>query len=187
MKKFSNGIVCGRFQPLHNGHCSVIDKAISECEKVSIFIGSAQESGTAKNPYRYEIRKFFIELVYGNKVTVFPMPDMSSPNAPIENWKGKWGRFFLKKVYKSLGCMPDAIYTGAENIRNSWFYPEDIKDIEIVEVSRDTIPISATEIRNKIINGEDINGYIPKELVDIFNNKKARQKLKKIMQGENNI
>ena len=42
-------------------------------------------------------------------------------------------------------------------------------------------------IRNKIINGENINDYIPKELVDIFNNKQARQKLKKIMQGENNI
>lgn len=168
MKKFSNGVVCGRFQPLHNGHCSVIDKAISECERVSVFIGSAQESGTLKNPFSYEIRRMFLKKIYGNKINIYPMPDMSSSNAPVETWEGEWGRFFLNKVYKSIGCLPDAIFTGAENIRDHWFYPEDIKNIEIIEVSRDIIPISSTEIRHKIKNHEDISQYVPKEIAEMF-------------------
>lgn len=168
MKKFSNGIVCGRFQPLHNGHCSVINKALEECENVSVFIGSAQENGTAKNPFSYEIRRIFLKKVYGNRISIFPMPDMSSSEAPIESWEGKWGRFFLNKVYESIGCLPNVIFTGAENIRDRWFYPEDIKNIEIIEVPRDIIPISATEIRHKIKNHEDISQYVPKEIAEMF-------------------
>lgn len=168
MKKYKLGIVCGRFQPLHNGHCSIIDKALEECESVSVFIGSAQESNTIKNPFSYEIRRMFLKKVYGNRITIFPMTDMSSPNAAIETWEGEWGRFFLNKVYESIGRLPDAIFTGAENIRDRWFYPEDIKNIDIIEVSRDIIPVSATEIRHKIKNHEDISQYVPKEIAEMF-------------------
>ena len=35
------GIILARFQPIHNGHLALIDKAIMENDEVYIFIGSA--------------------------------------------------------------------------------------------------------------------------------------------------
>lgn len=58
----------GRFQPLHKGHKKVIEK---NREELTVVIGSAQESGTEKNPLNAEereeiIRECFpeIEIIY---------------------------------------------------------------------------------------------------------------------------
>lgn len=58
--KYSVGIVIGRFQPFHLGHKYVIEKALENCEKIYIGIGSAQIFDE-KNPYSGEKRKAFLE------------------------------------------------------------------------------------------------------------------------------
>ena len=60
--KYKFGIVCGRFQVFHNGHKSIIDEAINQCDKVAVFIGSAQASGTDINPFDYEFRKKMVAI-----------------------------------------------------------------------------------------------------------------------------
>ena len=57
MKPFELGIMVGRFQTFHIGHEYMIEKAVAVCGKVGIFIGSSQESGTAKNPFTYAQRE----------------------------------------------------------------------------------------------------------------------------------
>ena len=49
MKPYKLGITVGRFQTFHKGHQVMIDKAIELCDKVGVFVGSSQESGTNKN------------------------------------------------------------------------------------------------------------------------------------------
>lgn len=44
------GLLCGRFQPVHRGHIELIREALKHCDHLIIAIGSAQESGTKKEP-----------------------------------------------------------------------------------------------------------------------------------------
>lgn len=44
-------VYIGRFQPFHNGHMKVVKHALCNYRKLIICLGSAQESGTAKNPF----------------------------------------------------------------------------------------------------------------------------------------
>ena len=51
VKPFALGILVGRFQVVHAGHEQMIRTAMALCDRVGIFIGSSQESGTSKNPF----------------------------------------------------------------------------------------------------------------------------------------
>ena len=46
-----NGLVIGRFQPFHIGHEFLVRKALDECDKVIVGIGSAEKCYTPENPF----------------------------------------------------------------------------------------------------------------------------------------
>ncbi len=60
MKKYSAGLVIGRFQPFHNGHKYLIQKTFEEVDKVIINIGSANVVDE-NNPYTFEQRKKMVK------------------------------------------------------------------------------------------------------------------------------
>ncbi len=68
-KPFDLGVMVGRFQTLHTGHVYMIEKAVAVCERVGIFVGSSQESGTSKNPYTYEQWKFIRCRISASAIT----------------------------------------------------------------------------------------------------------------------
>ena len=47
--KRKHGLICGRMQPLHQGHFLLIKRALNECDIVTLALGSAQEQRTVKN------------------------------------------------------------------------------------------------------------------------------------------
>ena len=72
------GLLCGRFQPVHKGHISLIREALKHCDHLIIAIGSAQESGTKRNPFDYETRKELLRRSMwglGARVTMIPIND----------------------------------------------------------------------------------------------------------------
>lgn len=151
MKKYKFGIVCGRFQVFHKGHRSIIDEALNQCEKVAVFIGSAQKQGTKTNPFSYDFRKQMIEKVYDFELAdesvfnIYPIADLTDGS----DVTGEWGRYLLDTVRQVTGMEPDAIFSGSEDIRGKWFY--DDEQIEEVFVDRAVLPISATGIRKEIL------------------------------------
>lgn len=81
MKKFKYAFVVGRFQPLHLGHEQLVTVALSKAEKVIIFLGSSQESGTKKNPYSVIERQHFFYSAFKEHINRFifvPLPDTES-------------------------------------------------------------------------------------------------------------
>ncbi len=76
-------LVVGRFQPLHNGHCKIIDHAIQHHEFIQIGIGSSQYHSSFENPYTYEERKKMLTLYFDSKnydsYTIHPIPDIHDP------------------------------------------------------------------------------------------------------------
>ena len=157
MKKYKLGMYLGRFQPFHNGHKSIVDKMLKECEKVVIVIGSSDKKGTVQNPFPAWERATMIREVYSydDRIEIVCIPDRST----IISDEG-WGQYVMENL-ANYGFFPDAIYQGFETERFSWWrlYPS----VAVECVSRLDIPISATLIRAAIIEKREdfIGEYCP--------------------------
>ena len=162
-KPYKLGIIVGRFQTFHNGHRMMIDKAAELCERVGVFIGSAQESGTNKNPFTYEMRESILRRIYGNEIEIFPLPDIGVGNT------SKWGEYVLMSVIQRLGETPDLLISGKEERRVSWF--DGVNGLSIAELYiPKTIDISASRMRELFAENdfETWKTYCDERLWDSF-------------------
>lgn len=146
-----NGLILGRFQLFHKGHQQLIDKALSECDKVLVFIGSAEKSGTKQNPFTYELRAKLINEIYGDKIILKPLNDLGVGNVHA------WGDYVFKNALKYLDRV-DIIYFGGEVKHELWYSEEYSKNTKFEVFDRKEIPISASLIREAIIN-DDYNTF----------------------------
>ena len=147
MKPYKLGITVGRFQTFHNGHKDMIDKAIELCEDVGVFVGSSQEAGTSKNPFSYEFREHLLKTVYGDKLRIYPLPDIGVGN------NSEWGDYVLENVIDRFGKIPDLLVSGKESRRIDWF--DSVKGLSIAELYiPKTVDISATQMREFFVNGD---------------------------------
>ena len=89
-KAFKLGIIVGRFQTFHTGHLYMVDKACAVCDRVGVFVGSSQESGTLKNPFTYEQRRDMLKKVFGDSVIIYPLPDIGVGN------NSRWGDYVAR-------------------------------------------------------------------------------------------
>ena len=162
-KAYKLGIIVGRFQTFHNGHRMMIDKATELCERVGVFIGSSQESGTSKNPFTYETREGILHKIYGKKIEIYPLPDIGVGN------NSKWGEYVLMSVIQRLGDTPDILISGKEEKRISWF--DGVNGLSIAELYiPKTVDISASRMRELFIEGdfETWKTYCDERLWDSF-------------------
>ena len=168
MKKYKHSFMIARFQPLHNGHKSIIDKMLKESENITIILGSAQEHGTKKNPLNVEQRQKLIENLYGKKdnIKIFSLNDIDCDN----NYWYIHVKKFLEQKVPEFG-FPNAYYCG--DMENGEYYNKGEFKIEVVNREKQVglKKISATEIRNMINNHDDNwKNYIPKEIIELIEN-----------------
>ena len=143
-KKYKCGLYIGRFQPIHVGHESIIRRMLLECDHVIIAIGSAQESGTMKNPFTFEqradlITNIFYQYVISGRMSIIPLRDRANPSNDAS-----WGDYVFQNVWDITRRVPDVVYEGEENERSTWY---DNLDVEVVKVPRDLVKVSATFVR----------------------------------------
>ena len=156
----------GRFQPFHKAHLSDIKLALKECSKVVIAIGSSQESGTKDNPFTYEGRKEMIRnTLKAHKIIdydIVPVPDINDD----EKWVSH-----VKKIVPDF----DIVYTGNELTQK--LFKE--KDIQVKKI--ELIPnVSATEIRKRILHGNDWKGIVPAEVADYIKKINGEERIKRM-------
>ncbi len=60
MREFTHLVFMGRFQPLHNGHLSIIDRALQLADRVIVLVGSANLARSPRNPFTYRERERMI-------------------------------------------------------------------------------------------------------------------------------
>lgn len=167
-KPYKLGVTVGRFQTFHNGHKDMIDKAISLCERVGVFVGSSQESGTNKNPFTYDMRESILRTVYGDKISVFPLPDIGVGNT------AKWGEYVLENVVRRFGTLPDLTISGKEDRRVDWMSGDEGKSIAELYIPK-TIDISAQRMREMFVRGdfETWSSFCDRRLWDRFEEMRA--------------
>ncbi len=146
-KAYGLGIIVGRFQTLHKGHEYMINMARALCDKVLVFVGSSQESGTEKNPFSYELRKELLTTIFGDSIIIAPLADIGVGN------NGHWGDYVIENAVSVTGRKPDLLISGKEERRRNWF--DGIEGVNISELYiPKSIDISASEIRQFFLNND---------------------------------
>lgn len=148
-KPYELGVIVGRFQSLHAGHEEMIRKALALCQQVCVLVGSAQECGTAKNPFSYELREQMLRCVFGEALHIFPLPDIGVGNVSA------WGSYVLEKVAAYMGRQPDILVSAKESRRISWF--DEVQGVSIAELYIPKAnPISATQMRRFFLEDDEM-------------------------------
>lgn len=148
MNVFKTGIIVGRFQHMHIGHEKIIKIGLSLCDKLLIFIGSAQEEGTIKNPFGYELRKEIIENIFSKeieegKIIIRPLNDFEDKT----ELSPRWGEYVLKEANIHLSMNPECIIYGKDKDIFKCFDKDVVKNITEILVDRKVLNISATKLR----------------------------------------
>ena len=149
---YDSGLIVGRFQTFHKGHQSLVDAGLSLCDRILILIGSAQESGTERNPFNIATRIDVIRSVYedNKRVSVYALPDLTHEDV----LSSEWGRYLLDQVDRYIYKAPELMIYGNDEARSRWFDVEDIKDTAEFIIPRSRLPISATMLRDMMVRDE---------------------------------
>ena len=111
-------IYIGRFQPFHLGHVHVINEALQDSQSLVIFIGSANKSRTAKNPFTYKERADVISAwVEENNLVdrVFILPVMD------EQTDEQWIKFLTTTIRTFTRGSTSTVMVGHDKDDSSWY------------------------------------------------------------------
>ena len=155
--KYKNGLVLGKFMPPHKGHEYLFRFAKQYCENLTIVVDCLKEQTIST-----ELRKIWIEqLVTDANVVAL---DEYMPQSP-EDMDNFW-EFWKQKLYKVAG-KPDVLIAAMDY---GWELAKHLEcDFIPLDVARQSIPISATEIRENPMKHwdfivESARGYFMKKL-----------------------
>lgn len=173
MKKFKYAFVVGRFQPLHLGHEQLITVALSKAEKVIVFLGSSQESGTKKNPYSVIERQHFFYSAFKEHINRFifvGLPDTVNDYT--------WSISIMDKLHSIAGqsslcnvCFDKDDLTTQSNslLQHLW-------NSTRITVTPTYPNLSATDIRRIVLEDE----ICPKQLIGTHLSKRIAQAVKEV-------
>ncbi|OPZ77710.1 MAG: Bifunctional NMN adenylyltransferase/Nudix hydrolase [Alphaproteobacteria bacterium ADurb.Bin438] len=147
MKK-KHGLTIMRAQPFHLGHARIIEQMLNECEKVTVLVGSIQESGTERNPLKYKFRKMMIRNVYPDydNLKIFGIYDIKDD--------AEWADYVLDFLYDCLDRNEISHYY-AGSFSDAQYFLDKVEDVVIVDRNDPNFLITASLIRKSIRNKND--------------------------------
>lgn len=153
MKVYDCALVVGRFQTFHLGHQHLIDSARNLADRVLIFVGSANEYGTERNPLNVETRIRMLRQIYedNREFMIYPLPDLTNEN----DINCDWGKYVLDNCKRYIYKNPELFVFGNDtNKGSSWFSDEDLENTSQLIINRQNIPISGTQLRELMVYGD---------------------------------
>ncbi len=136
------GLAVMRLQPLHNMHKHIIDTMLKENDCVILVIGS-MNTIDERNPFTFTDRLNMVKAVYHSEIesghlVVKGVADIHNPP--------KW----VQHVQEQVGIPFNRYYCGQG--QDGSLFKE--KNITVCEVERPTESLCATQIRQKMKNGD---------------------------------
>lgn len=163
------GVILFRGQPFHNGHLNMVKKAYEDCKgsnsDLYIFIGSADKSGTIRNPLPIDFRRMLIEGALHEEfgiadlahIHVVELEDMTDESDNSYSW----GRYlFLKMFYHTKDADMTIYYSDRPDIMLNWFDAQDRWCLRFKFLDRFE-NISATLVRKLIMSDLPVDRYVP--------------------------
>ena len=175
-KSVKIGVFLARMQPVHNAHLYLVKKALEECDKVLIVLGSENKVDMLRNPYDIRLREEMLRECFdfdeNERLSVVTLPDWSM-ESDIENAQ-IWGRYFYYNVVSRIEQKRFSIYYSDDpSILDSWFKGTEVEQyITYRNFERNNLfdGLSSTKIRNAFIenNINYIKKYCPEPVVKRF-------------------
>lgn len=136
MTRFGQGLVVGKFAPLHAGHQLLVETALAECSRVTVLVYSNPDFPDMPSP----VRAGWIRSIY-------PRLSVHVPTDPPPNDADDWThRDFVRRWLLAREIAIDAVFT-------SEAYGEGFAQVlgvphRLLDLDRTRVPISGTAIRN---------------------------------------
>lgn len=172
MKNKENvGVVLARFQPIHNGHLALIEKACNENDRVVILIGSIDKMNK-RNPIPWKLREDMVNQALAergltDKAEVHLLSDLSDESHNDH----EWGFYLYSNIVSITNNANFSIYySDGFEIITSWFPGFILRNnVSLSLLARNATEsgISATQIREMIMNdNKDLEKWVPKCVFD---------------------
>jgi hypothetical protein len=155
-------VILFRAQPFHNGHAYMIRKAIRDGmangNEVYVFVGSADKSGTERNPIPIQWRLSLIKgSLYGilsdnerEHIHVYALNDQTDES----NNTHEWGEYLYQSIKETThDDYMTLYYIDEPSIPLSWFGPEEREFVSFKFLPR-VDDICATDVREAIKNDD---------------------------------
>ncbi len=159
------GLFIGRFQPLHKGHVEMIKALSRNLDKIIVGIGSSNKSNTQENPFTADEREMMLELSLQNSglnYKIVRIPDVNDYSIWFD-------------VVEEVCPKFDVVFSNNEIVK---------KLAEKKGYQTQGLPasqyISASTVRDMLIQGEDCSKYLTKETMHVLHEIKGVERLKKI-------
>lgn len=155
-KLYKNGLVIGRFSPIHIGHNKLINSSINLCSRTLVLVGSAQEANTLRNPFDIKTRIKLISKCYPKyDENVLMIRGINDLKNELNN-DFSWGDFVISEVNRHLnGDFSDLVIYGNDPVKRTWFDPSCIPNTSELFIPR--TDISATYVRGLMVIGDKDN------------------------------
>ena len=166
MFKYQHGFCILRCQPFHIGHDRLIKQMMEECAFGTVLIGSAQESGTEKNPLPYFTRKKMIQNVWRKnsayeRLKIVPIKDVNNV---------LWNEYVLETIKKEQPDLPppDIMYVGDES--EYAMFSKDVANVGICSRTTQDFPfLSGNMVRDMIyLKDERYKNFVHDENIELI-------------------
>ncbi len=143
----STALFIGRFQPLHNGHLTILKQLSSNYHIVKIGIGSAQYGNTRDNPLSSAERRTMLQKTLKEarirNTRIFSIPDIHD--------NGRW----VAHVKRIVGPF-DVVHSGNALVLRL-FREKSVPVRRIIEIQ----PYASTRLRAAIAAGRSVRSKVP--------------------------
>ena len=152
------GVFIARFQPLHKAHMYVIEKALKECDKVVIMLGSSNKENMPRNPFNFRLRKELVSESLSNihdmtKIQIYQFPDWSQENKVNDDIV--WGHYLYYNIVSRINQKNFTLYySDNPDVVKNWF-DDEVKDyISFCFLDRNKVfeGLSSTKIRQALLD-----------------------------------
>lgn len=133
------GLIVGRFDPPHLGHSYMIDQAAAQCEQLVVFVNTSPDRDTAPG----HLRAGWLAELHAS-VTVVEVRHRLGTDFDDEELWAKWMALFSDHWPHEEG--PHVVFSSDAYVVE--LAERFGADHVVVDADRETVPISATEIRN---------------------------------------
>ena len=165
------GVLIARFQPLHKAHMYVIEKALQECDRVVIMLGSSNKDNMPRNPFNFRLRKELLSESLSNehdmtKIQIYQFPDWSEENLVTDD--AVWGHYLYYNIVSRINQKNFTLYYSDDpQIVKNWFDDEVKNYISFCFLDRKDVfeGLSSTKIREALLRfNADDKKYLYKSL-----------------------
>lgn len=152
------GVFIARFQPLHKAHLFVIEKALKECDKLVIMLGSSNKENMPRNPFNFRLRKELLSESLSNehdmtKIQIYQFPDWSEENLITDD--AVWGHYLYYNIVSRINQKNFTLYySDNPDIVKNWFDDEVKHFISFCFLDRQKVfeGLSSTKIRQALLD-----------------------------------